>query len=177
MEGIEAALNHTRPKRTRPKVLDGAAEARLVQLACSQAPDGHEEWSMQMLADKLIELEVVETVSKETVRTTLKKNELKPWLKEEWCIPETQNAEFVCAMEDVLAVYHRPRDPKQPLVCFDEGSKQLTKETRVPLPPRPGDVAKYDYEYERNGTRNLFVFFAPLGSMATYQGHGAAHHD
>ena len=65
-------------------------------------------------------------------------------------------------MEDTLDVYHRPRDPKQPLVCFDEGSKQLTKENRVPLPPRPGDVAKYDYEYERNGTRNLFVFFAPL---------------
>ena len=76
MEGIEAALNHTRPKRTRPKVLDGAAEARLVQLACSQAPDGHEEWSMQMLADKLIELEVVESVSRETVRTTLKKTNL-----------------------------------------------------------------------------------------------------
>jgi hypothetical protein len=65
-------------------------------------------------------------------------------------------------MEDTLAVYHRAHDPKRPLVCFDEGSKQLTKETRTPLPPRPGDVAKYDYEYERNGTRNLFVFFAPL---------------
>jgi hypothetical protein len=65
-------------------------------------------------------------------------------------------------MEDVLAVYHRPHDPKRPLVCFDEGTKQQTKETRLPLPPRPGDVAKYDYEYERNGTSNLFVFFAPL---------------
>jgi len=65
-------------------------------------------------------------------------------------------------MEDVLEVYHRPYDPKRPLVCFDEGSKQQTKETRQPLPTRPGDVAKYDYEYERNGTSNLFVFFAPL---------------
>jgi hypothetical protein len=74
--GIEAALNHTRPKKTRAKVLDGAAEARLVQLACSEAPDGHESWTMQMLADKLIELEVVETVSRETVRTTLKKMNL-----------------------------------------------------------------------------------------------------
>jgi transposase len=75
-EGIEAALNHTRPKKTRRKVLDGAAEARLSQLACTEAPDGHEDWSMQMLADKLIELEVVETVSRETVRTTLKKMNL-----------------------------------------------------------------------------------------------------
>ena len=74
--GIEATLNHTRPKKTRAKVLDGAAEARLAQLACSGAPDGHERWTMQMLADKLIELEVVETISRETVRTTLKKMNL-----------------------------------------------------------------------------------------------------
>ena len=65
-------------------------------------------------------------------------------------------------MEDVLEVYHRPPDPRRPLVCFDEGSKQQTKETRLPLPTRPGTVAKYDYEYERNGTSNLFLFFAPL---------------
>lgn len=71
--GVEAALNHTRPKRRRSKVLDGAAEAHLIQLACTQAPDGHERWSLRMLADKLIELEVVETISRETVRTTLKK--------------------------------------------------------------------------------------------------------
>lgn len=75
-EGLEAALTHTRPKKTRGKVLDGAAEARLAQLACSPAPDGRESWSMQLLADKLIELEVVETVSRETVRTTLKKMNL-----------------------------------------------------------------------------------------------------
>jgi hypothetical protein len=74
--GIEAALNHTRPKRSRTPVLDGAAEARLVQLACSAVPDGRECWTMQMLADKLIELEIVETVSRETVRTTLKKTNL-----------------------------------------------------------------------------------------------------
>lgn len=72
-EGVETALNHTRPRKSRRKVLDGAAEARLAQLACTEAPDGHERWSLQMLADKLIELEIVDTVSRETVRTTLKK--------------------------------------------------------------------------------------------------------
>lgn len=65
-------------------------------------------------------------------------------------------------MEDVLEVYHRPYDPQHPQVCFDEGSKQHLKETRLPLPVRPGDLAKYDYEYERHGTSNLFIFFAPL---------------
>ena len=74
--GIEAALTHTRPKRKRPRVLDGAGEARLVQLACSAAPDGQEQWTLQMLADKLVEFEVVERISRETVRTTLKKTNL-----------------------------------------------------------------------------------------------------
>jgi hypothetical protein len=78
LEGLEAALNHTRPQKTRSKVLDGAAEARLVQIACTEAPDGRESWSLQMLADKLIELEIVETVSRETVRTTLKKTSSSP---------------------------------------------------------------------------------------------------
>ena len=76
--GIEAALNHKRPKRKRSRVLDGAGEARLVQLACSAAPAGQEQWTLQMLADKLVELEVVERISCETVRTTLKKTNLSP---------------------------------------------------------------------------------------------------
>jgi hypothetical protein len=74
--GIEAALNHTRPKRRREKVLDGAAEAHLVQLVCSEPPDGRARWSLQLLADTLVELAVVDSVSRETVRTTLKKTNL-----------------------------------------------------------------------------------------------------
>ena len=77
-EGIEAALNHRRPKKARRKVLDGEAEARLIQLACTEAPHGHEHWNAKLLADKLIELEIVETVSDETVRTRLKKMNLNP---------------------------------------------------------------------------------------------------
>jgi hypothetical protein len=65
-------------------------------------------------------------------------------------------------MEDVLEVYHRPHDPKHPVVCLDETSKQLISETRVPIPARPGRPARHDYEYARNGTANLFMMFAPL---------------
>jgi hypothetical protein len=65
-------------------------------------------------------------------------------------------------MEDVLAVYTRPRDPACPLVCLDETSKQLIAETRVQIPMKPGRSARFDYEYERNGTSNLFMLFAPL---------------
>jgi hypothetical protein len=65
-------------------------------------------------------------------------------------------------MEDVLAVYTRPRDADYPLVCLDETSKQFLAETRVPIPMKRGRPARCDYEYERNGTANLFMMFAPL---------------
>ena len=65
-------------------------------------------------------------------------------------------------MEDVLEVYHRQFEDNEALVCLDETSKQLVRETRTPLPPRPGAPAGYDYEYERNGVGNLFMLFAPL---------------
>ena len=90
------------------------------------------------------------------------KNRFKPWLKESWCIPPKANAEFVCAMEDVLEVYHRKFQDNEVLVCLDETSKQLVQETRKPLPPRPGAAMAYDYEYQRNGVSNLFMLFAPL---------------
>ncbi len=65
-------------------------------------------------------------------------------------------------MEDVLEVYHRPFDPRRPLVCLDEVPVQLVGETRTPLPARPGELERYDYEYVRNGTANLFMVFQPL---------------
>ena len=77
-------------------------------------------------------------------------------------IPPKANAAFVAAMEDVLDVYTRPHDPERPLVCLDETSKQLVAETRQPLALRRGQPARYDYEYKRGGTANLFMLFAPL---------------
>ena len=72
------------------------------------------------------------------------------------------SAAFVANMEDVLEVYQRPHDPLRPLVCLDETSKQMIKETRAPIPAAPGRKARQDYEYERNGVANLFMMFAPL---------------
>jgi len=77
-------------------------------------------------------------------------------------IPPDANAAFVAGMEDVLEVYQRPHDPEYPVVCLDETSKQLVGETRVPIAAKPGQPARRDYEYERNGTANLFMIFAPL---------------
>jgi hypothetical protein len=65
-------------------------------------------------------------------------------------------------MEDVLRVYERPLDPARPLVCLDESSRQLVAHSREPLPPRPGEPERWDYEYVRNGVADVFVCFAPL---------------
>jgi hypothetical protein len=83
-------------------------------------------------------------------------------LSKEWCIPPKANTAFVAQMEDVLDVYVRPLAPKHPQICFDESSKQQVKEVRTPLPVAPGQPARYDTEYERNGVSNLFMFFCPL---------------
>jgi len=84
-------------------------------------------------------------------------------------LPEGPSAEYVAAMEDVLEVYHRPYNAERPLVCMDEASKQLIGEVRAPLPPQPGYTAKYDSEYERRGTANIFMAVEPLAGKRTVQ--------
>lgn len=79
-----------------------------------------------------------------------------------WCIPPQQDAAFVCAMEQVLAVYRRPTKLAYPVVCMDETSVQCVREVRPPLPGKPGHVARYDVEYERNGVAHLMQFYAPF---------------
>jgi hypothetical protein len=90
------------------------------------------------------------------------KNEIKPWLKQQWVIPAKANAAFVANMEDVLDTYAKPYDSSRPVVCVDEGGKQLVGDVREPLPVRPGSPAKQDHEYVRGGVANLFLAFEPL---------------
>lgn len=77
-------------------------------------------------------------------------------------MPGPPSERFVRKMEDVLDLYEQPKDPKRPLVCFDETSKALHEHFRPPTPPRPGQPARYDYQYDRMGTCNLFLCSAPL---------------
>lgn len=79
-----------------------------------------------------------------------------------WCIPPENDAEFVCAMENVLEVYKRPYQRRRPVVCFDEKSKQLVGEIATPIAAAPGRTERCDYEYVRNGTANLFMLVEPL---------------
>ncbi|MCW3133602.1 MAG: IS630 family transposase [Methanophagales archaeon] len=161
-EGMDVALNGRKGSRVYARKVDGDFEARLVALSCSEPPEGYARWSLRLLADKAVELNYIDSVSHETVRRVPKKNELKPWKRKCWVIPPKQNGNFVAQMELVLDVYKRPYDPLYPVVCMDESPKQLIGETRTPIPASPGQLERYDYEYRRLGTCNVFLAFEPL---------------
>jgi transposase len=155
-DNLERALSEeTRPGAERK--LTGKEEALLVATACSSPPAGRARWTLTLLADALVKLTEHESLSRETVRRRLAENDLKPWRKDMWCIPQV-DAEYVARMEDVLDLYAEPRDPKRPVVCFDESPIQLIGEVRRPIRAKPGQIERYDCEYRRNGTANLFVF-------------------
>jgi len=83
-------------------------------------------------------------------------NHLQAWRRDMWCIPRV-DGEYVARMEDVLDLYAEAPDPKRPVVCFDESPTQLIGEVRQPIPAKPGQLERYDCEYRRNGTANLFI--------------------
>lgn len=156
-EGLERALNE-RSRRGADRLLSPKDEALLVATACSPPPAGRARWTLALLGARLVAQTEVESVSTETIRRRLKEKELKPWQKKMWCIPLV-DAAFVTRMEDILDLYAEPYDPKRPVVNFDEATKQLVGDLRQPIPAKPGKPEKYDYEYFRNGTANIFMFF------------------
>jgi transposase len=153
--GLEAALVD-QPRPGGPRKTTAQQDATLVALACSDPPLGRARWTLRLLSGALVEKTEIDSISGETVRRRLAENELKPWQHKMWCIPHF-DLEFVARMEDVLDLYAEAPDPKRPVVCFDETPRQLLGETRVPVEARPGRKKRYDYEYKRNGTANLFV--------------------
>jgi transposase len=153
---LEAALNEE-PRAGADRKLTGNQEALLIATACSNPPVGRARWTLELLAGAMVELTDHDSLSRETVRRRLAENHLKPWQKDMWCIPKV-DAEYVARMEDVLDLYAEEPDPKRPVVCFDESPTQLIGEARQPIAAAPGRPERFDYEYRRNGTVNLFVF-------------------
>lgn len=162
-QGMHKAL-HRKPQGKRPEKqkLDGVQEAYIIAILCHEKPPGRVQWTLRLLATRAVELEIVTSVSHETVRDLLKKNDLKPWQKWTWCIGTPENARFVAAMEEVLAVYQRDYDVRFPQVCLDEGSKQLGSEKCESVPMQPGKPTREDYEYQREGFCSVFVACEPL---------------
>jgi transposase len=153
---LEAALSEE-PRPGAERKLTGKEEALLVATACAKPPAGRARWTLELLAGEMVRLTPHEHLSRETVRRRLAENDLKPWRRDMWCIPKVDGA-YVACMEDVLDLYAEAPDPKRPVVCFDESPTQLIGEVRQPIPAAPGRLERYDCEYRRNGTANLFVF-------------------
>jgi transposase len=155
-EGLEAALSEE-PRPGADRKLAAKEEALLIATACAAPPAGRARWTLALLAGEMVRLTKHGSLSTETIRRRLAENQLKPWQKKMWCIPKV-DAEFVARMEDVLDLYAEPRDDNRPVVCFDETPRQLIGEARVPVVAKPGKPARFDYEYVRNGTANVFMF-------------------
>src|SRR5213083_3368020 len=157
---VEGNLQQALSEEPRPgaeRKLTGKEEALLVATACASPPQGRARWTLELLAGAMVKLTEHKSLSHETVRRRLAENGLKPWRKDMWCIPQIDGT-YVARMEDVLDLYAEPPDPKRPIVCFDESPTQLIGEVRQPIPAKPGQLERYDCEYKRNGTANLFIF-------------------
>jgi transposase len=161
-DGLDAALTPARHANsdTANLKVTGDIQAKIIAKACSAPPEGRSRWTLSLLEDEMAV--ILETrISRATIGRVLKNNDLRPHLNDYWCIPPKADAEFVAAMEDVLDVYQQPYDENRPLWCMDEKPFQLLGESREPIPMRPGDIAKIDSEYKRNGTCSIFCFIQP----------------
>src|SRR5262252_6257298 len=157
VEGNLAAALSEEPRPGAERKLSGSEEALLVATACSKPPEGRARWTLELLAGAMVKLTDHEELSRETVRRRLAENQLKPWRKDMWCIAQVDGA-YVARMEDVLDLYAETPDPQHPVLCFDESPTQLIGEVRQPIPAEPGQLERFDCEYKRNGTANLFIF-------------------
>ena len=133
-EGLEEMLH--RPQVNRYRKLDERGEAHLIALACSPAPEGHDHWTLRLLAGKTVELGLVESLFHETVRLHLKKTRSSRSRNSSGASPKVSAdpGPSLAHMEDVLDLYAEPYDPQRPVVCFDESSTQLLADSRPCLP-------------------------------------------
>ncbi len=149
--GIEYSL-YDRPRPGAKPKIDGETEAQLIALVCSDPPEGQERWTLRLLADRMVELQVVNYISHVSVGNALKKMNSSP----------KPCARFVANMEDVLSVYQRRYDPKRPQVCLDEIQKALRTTPRGEIPMEKGKPRREDHEYKRNGKCSMFLAVEPL---------------
>ena len=147
----------------------------MIAIACSEPPQGRTSWTLKLLADRLVEREIVDSISTETVRKALKKNELKPWLKECWCIPPEGNAHFVWRDARMCwEVYQRSYAHDEVLVCMDETSKQQVKETACAACAAPRHRAGLRLRIRTQWREQLVHAVRAVAGMAPSRGHRPA---
>lgn len=159
--GLDRAL-YDDEKSGRPIDIDDRERSRIVAMVCSDPPVGTYRWTLDLIVEEAVKRELIEkSLSRETVRLILKEHNLKPWQEKMWCIPHLDK-DYIENMEDVLDVYERPYDEKNPVVCLDEKPVPLMSDARERIPAvEPGQVLKIDYEYKRDGSANVFCAVEP----------------
>jgi len=159
--GFDAAL-YDDERSGRPIDFDDRERSRIIAMVCTNPPSGAYRWTLDLIAEEAQKRELIgRTISREQIRIILQEHDLKPWQEKMWCIGDL-NDEYIRKMEDVLDVYARAYNEKKPVVCVDEKPVPLIGDTRDRiLPENPGDVLKKDYEYERNGSVNVFCAVEP----------------
>lgn len=158
--GIEKALRDD-PRPGSPIKFDDRVKSKIVAMVCSDPPEGFDRWTLDLLQERAQKDQIVTSIGRETIRVILQEHDIKPWQQKSWCVPEL-NEEFIRSMEDVLEIYERKYNEKMPIICVDEKPIQLLDDIRPPSGIAPGEVKKVDYEYQRNGTANVFCAVEPL---------------
>lgn len=156
-DGLEAVL-YDKPRSGQPRKLNVKQETHIAAVVCSDPPLGNARWTLTLLKEHFETQKIVDTISIETIRILLVSRDIKPWKHKMWCIP-TVNAAFIRQMEDVLAVYEKPYNPSEPVVCLDEKPIQLLDSERKSVLIR--GTTRQDYEYVRNGVVNAFCAVEP----------------
>lgn len=159
--GFDAAL-YDDERSGRPIDFDDRERSRIIAMVCTNPPDGAYRWTLDLIAEEAEKRKLVDrSISREQIRIILQEHDLKPWQEKMWCIGELDE-EYIRKMEDVLDVYARSYNEKRPVVCLDEKPVALIGDTRDRILPKDsGDVLKKDYEYERNGSANVFCAVEP----------------
>ena len=157
--GLHNAL-HDQPRTGQPPLLNAKQNAHIIALACSAPPTGRARWTVRLLMEIAKKTKIVMTVSKETIRNLLENHAFKPWREKMWCVAKLDK-EYIQRMENVLALYEKPYDPNNPVVCIDEKPVQLLSEPYKTTPAKPGQIKHRDHEYKREGVVNVFCGVEP----------------
>ncbi len=163
--GLDAALFDDH-RSGRPIDIDDRERSRIIAMVCSNPPSGAYRWTLDLIVEEIKNQNILvgKPISRETVRLILHDHDLKPWREKMWCIAEL-NDEYIERMEDVLKVYERPYNCEEPVICVDEKPVALFADSRERQPAEPGKLEKVDYEYERNGSANVFCGVEPKAGV------------
>jgi transposase len=155
--GLDAAL-YDKPRTGQPRKFNKRQETHIAAVVCSEPPLGNARWTLTLLKEHFESQKIVDSISIETLRIMLVSRDIKPWKHKMWCIP-TVDAAFIKQMEEVLAVYEKPYNKNEPVVCIDEKPIQLLDSERKEMLVRGS--TRQDYEYVRNGVVNAFCAVEP----------------